>query len=1160
MYPKIKFLLLIAILLPICSLGQLQVSPGIPAAALATSAFGNGITVEGLPVINCNTAQYGAFTNGLTTSLGFNSGLIMSTGNAAAAANPQTSNASSALGATLSDPQLTAISAGATNDVCIITITIIPQCNTLALRFVFGSEEYPEFVGGNFNDVFGFFVSGENPSGAPYNNYNVAQLPNGTPVSINSVNANNNNAYYVNNAGNSMITYDGLTAVLLPVLDVVPCQPYVFKLAIADAGDSSYDSAIFIDFISCATSVAAVSPVIVPATCSDPNGSISLGIEGGTGPFEIAWQNYPDSTGLSLHNIPSGQYTLEVLDLGVPCATVSTFTYTVPDGSTAPATNISVNDPSICQGQSITLTGSGAEVYDWTTEQGNFTGTSINLIADADQWVYVNGSNVCGELEDSLFINVTPTPTLTPSVSTDTLCAGGSFQLIANSNLFGTVQWTGPAGFNSNQTNPTINNASANASGVYNANLIVNGCSSGLQSVSVLVYPTPMALGSVMPLVCEGGNIQMGAQPTGESYLWSGPNGFTSTEQVVILNNAIPAQSGVYTLQTFLGQCPSAPSSYNVLVTNAPQIFMPSTHVVCDGQPLYINPSQISGATYQWSGPNGFTASTPDLFFPSLGPNELGEYSLIATVAGCPSSATSTMVSSLPFPFAFPEIVDNQICVGESVVLNANSWAGATYEWSGPNGFVSNEQNPSIINALESNEGQYTLIINANGCVSNPQSVSLIVHPIPVVNAFASNALCQGQDIFMFSDAFGNVTYQWTGPAGFSSSLPEPAIIGAMPNNSGDYSLVITENGCSSLPSSASVVVFPAPVVNVSHNGPLCEGENLVLSTASNATSFEWSGPNGFTSTNPNPVINNINMTQAGTYTVVGMLNNCFSNPMTANIIVNQNPVVSITGDSPICYGESITLNQTGLTNAQWSTPEGIGSGISIVSTPTADFTYTLEGTDANGCEGSAQWSVQVIQPYLFIDSLSLNAFGNTDSTEGYAPFELSIHVATNVDSYDWYTGDSTVFFPGNMTSFINTYTYFDEGYYTAYFIGDLQGCAAMDSVQIETFGVAMLGCDLPIGECDGGDIPNIVTQDGDLKNEVFWVPNLFLESLEVHIFNRWGNEVGSINRPAAYYNDRRAHWNPSEVENGIYYYTAVGKGFDGQVIQRNGSFHVMKK
>ncbi len=1159
MYLRLKILVCTLLALPFVSVSQLQVTPGIPAATLATSAFGNGITVQGLPEINCNAAQYGAFTNGLTTSLGFNSGLIMSTGNASAAPNPQTSNASTGLGVNFNDPQLTAISAGATNDACIITITIVPQCNTLALRFVFGSEEYPEFVGGSFNDVFGFFVSGENPSGPAYNNYNVAQLPNGTPVSINSVNANSNSAYYVNNAGNSMITYDGLTTVLLPVLNVVPCQPYVFKLAIADAGDSSYDSAIFIDFISCATSVAAVSPVIVPATCSDANGSISLGIEGGTGPFEIAWQNYPDSTGLSLHNIPSGQYTLNVLDLGVPCATVSTFTYTVPDGSTAPATNITVNDASICQGQEITVTGTGAETYDWITNNGSFSGTSFNMIAEEDQWIYVNGTNICGELEDSLFINVTPTPTLNPEVSIDTLCAGQSFQLIANSNMFGTVQWTGPLGFSSNQTNPTINNASANASGTYNANLIVNGCASGIQSVSVLVYPTPMAFGSVLPLVCEGGNIQMGAQPTGESYLWTGPNGFSSTEQVVILNNATPEQSGVYTLQTFLGQCPSAPSSYNVLVTNAPEISMPETYVVCDGQPLFIIPSLIAGATYQWTGPNGFTATSGELFFPSVGPNELGQYSLVATVANCPSSASSTTVVSLPFPAAVPTISDNEVCLGEQVIFGVNSWTGATYEWTGPNGFFSNEQNPSIVTANESNEGQYTVVINANGCISNPQTVSLIVNPIPSVNAFASNALCQGEDIFMFSDAFGNVSYQWTGPAGFSSTLPEPVITGALTSNAGDYTLVITENGCSSSPSSATVVVYPSPIVNVSHNGPLCEGENLVLSTASNATSFTWTGPQGFSSTNPNPVINAVTLAQSGTYTVVGMLNNCFSDPITANIIVNQNPTVSISGNSPICFGELVILTCDGLTNAQWVTPEGAANGLSLSSTPSTNFTYTVQGTDANGCEGDAQWDVVVIHPYLVIDSLSINAFGNTDSTEGYAPFDLTVHVTTNVESYVWYTGDSTIVLAGNTIDFFNNYTFFDEGYYTSYFIGELQGCPVMDSLLVETFGVAMLGCDLPVGECDGGEIPNIVTQDGDLKNEVFWIPNLFLQSLDVHIFNRWGNEVGSITQPAQYFDDRRGHWNPREVENGIYYYTAVGKGFDGQIIKRNGSFHVMK-
>jgi hypothetical protein len=116
-----------------------------------------------------------------------------------------------------------------------------------------------------------------------------------------------------------------------------------------------------------------------------------------------------------------------------------------------------------------------------------------------------------------------------------------------------------------------------------------------------------------------------------------------------------------------------------------------------------------------------------------------------------------------------------------------------------------------------------------------------------------------------------------------------------------------------------------------------------------------------------------------------------------------------------------------------------------------------------------------------------------------------------------------------------------------------------MDSLMVETFGLAMLGCDLPVGECTGGEIPNIVTQDGDLKNEVFWIPNLFLQSLDVHIFNRWGNEVGSIHQPAQYFDDRRGHWNPSEVDNGVYFYTAVGKGFDGQIIKRNGSFQVLK-
>ncbi len=116
-------------------------------------------------------------------------------------------------------------------------------------RYVFGSEEYPEWVGSSYNDVFGFFVTGPKPNGlGTYNSYNVALIP-GTslPVTINNVNANSYSQYYVNNGSGTTIVYDGFTTVLTAMLVVVPCEQYHIKLAVGDAGDSQYDSGIFLE-------------------------------------------------------------------------------------------------------------------------------------------------------------------------------------------------------------------------------------------------------------------------------------------------------------------------------------------------------------------------------------------------------------------------------------------------------------------------------------------------------------------------------------------------------------------------------------------------------------------------------------------------------------------------------------------------------------------------------------------------------------------------------------------------------------------------------------------------------------------------------------------------------------------------------------------------
>jgi len=136
-----------------------------------------------------------------------------------------------------------------TNDAAVLEFDLIPVGNILEFQYVFASEEYLEWVGSNYNDVFGFFISGTNPGGGNYLNENIALIPgSNTVVCINNVNDSMNSAYYVDNLGlnGTSIVFDGFTTVLIAQASVVPSSTYHLKMAIADAGDFAYDSGIFL--------------------------------------------------------------------------------------------------------------------------------------------------------------------------------------------------------------------------------------------------------------------------------------------------------------------------------------------------------------------------------------------------------------------------------------------------------------------------------------------------------------------------------------------------------------------------------------------------------------------------------------------------------------------------------------------------------------------------------------------------------------------------------------------------------------------------------------------------------------------------------------------------------------------------------------------------
>ncbi len=228
----------------------LMVTPsGANPMALVQNLVGTGIQV--VAVRYTGTPDSAGLFSGGTGIIGFEAGVVLSSGLAVEVVGPNDDDANTGFLGTPGDPDLDQIVApNPTNDATVLEFDFIPAGSTVTFNYVFGSEEYNEFVNTSFNDVFAFFLNGNN----------VALVPGtSTPVAINTVNGggpvfgNNpsNPQFYRNNdlddGGGFIDTQlDGLTVVLTATGSVQPGQVNTIKLAVADTTDSSFDSAVFL--------------------------------------------------------------------------------------------------------------------------------------------------------------------------------------------------------------------------------------------------------------------------------------------------------------------------------------------------------------------------------------------------------------------------------------------------------------------------------------------------------------------------------------------------------------------------------------------------------------------------------------------------------------------------------------------------------------------------------------------------------------------------------------------------------------------------------------------------------------------------------------------------------------------------------------------------
>jgi len=607
------------------SYAQLTVNGSQTNAQLAQLISGQGVSISNISV-DCQTTNsgkgYGRY-NALNTNLNITEGMLLTTGNINSAIGPNSSsNTSSWYGNDAyaannsSNPIRTLIesTSGKTiNEFCEFSFDIVPLGDTLKFDYVFASEEYNEYVNSNYNDVFGFYITGPNPAGGNFNNKNIAIVPNTTQaVSINTVNNGvaNSNAnpsgpckncqYFQNNNNGATVEYDAFTKNLRAVSRVTPCQTYRLKLVVADATDRKYDSAVFIEKISS------------PSTLSITSSTL-----GGT-PFMIEGCN----PGTVTFTRPSAS----LLPLTVTyfiSGTATNGTDYPAIGSTNPASPKYITIGALQQSASFNIT----PTLDGLAEDEE----TIILSLDNPGCPAGYGVSHTMYIRDSIFPSLTP---INPAI-----CTGQSVTLTGSAPAGSSFTWSPNTALSTVTGSSTA--ASPTANTTYTMSVKLANCVE-TRKTRVQVNPLPGGKSLTGPaLLCLGsaGDITMPLSDNGISY------------QLTQMPGATPvgsAQNGNGGTLTFNTGSLSATTSFGVLAVN--------TATTCSAQvsapvsvPVAATPTVVSQnmdqKTCPASGTNWVTFASPsgNRAIVSVNPNgnNLGNVTATSYVNGTPIDINS---------------------------------------------------------------------------------------------------------------------------------------------------------------------------------------------------------------------------------------------------------------------------------------------------------------------------------------------------------------------------------------------------------------------------------------------------------------------------------------------------------------------------------------
>jgi hypothetical protein len=739
-----------------------------PSQLVSQILLGSGITVSNITYTG-DTGAIGYFI-GTSSNIGLPSGVIMCTGDIFNAVDSVGSNVGGTDWMLPGDPDLTNLcGCGTTNDACILEFDFVPTGDTVKFNYVFGSEEYPEFVG-SFNDIFAFFISGPGIVGAP----NIALIPNTTTaVSIDSVNNGvgycpgtpptgpcQNCQYYIDNCNGMTVNYPGFTTPFTAQHWVIPCQTYHIKIAIADAVDGVYDSGVFLEQGSFSGGTVSVSSHIHNTSTTNDTmlvegcttGAVLFSIGqaqntpytvhftiGGTATNGVTYPFIPDSLVIPagntvdsfviapyLSNTPGLNLTVTIIITTSSVCSNSVDTITLWIRNVCPIQLTTSNDTTVCPNQAVPLTvhainGYGTYTYLWNNGAGADSTVTVSPTATSTYTVTV--TDECGNTAvDSVSIVVTSPESIAVVNSTITRGCGTS-----------TVTFT----LNTVQSTPTL--ITYNIGGT-----AVNGVDYAFLPGSITI-PTNQASVSI--------NIS--------AFF----NGIAGPPQTIIL--------------TITNTC--LPSSITINILDEPAIIPSITGSdICAGQSTTLVASATGGTgplTYSWS--NGLGDSTVVTTSPAT-----TQTYYVSVTDSCHAQVGTDSITITVYPLPRAYFQFNYLEQTDVNFINLSTNA-STYYWTfGDGGFSNTDQHSFNHLYLDSAASYFVTLIafNPEGCPDTNSArltftdkydiyIPTSFHPgfdlNPTFGAYSAGIATYQMDIFdrwgehLFSTS--DLANQWTG-------------------------------------------------------------------------------------------------------------------------------------------------------------------------------------------------------------------------------------------------------------------------------------------------------------------------------------------------------------------------------------------------------------